>query len=174
MKSNLTGIYRVGRSVNPTNRIIAKRARDSSGPVPLYDFIKDMGIYKVFGLVVLGILLVTAVAFAQQNQTLEDELAQLEQEISDAGYSWLTDYNLTYPFIEVYEFNKTEKIAEFPEISQGLYKIYLMNLSENENYSQDVFDLRVVNLDGNSEKIPFEVLQKKIRLDKIRKELDGK
>src|SRR3989344_755345 len=130
MKSNLTGIYRVGRSVNPTNRIIAKRARDSSGPVPLYDFIKDMGIYKVFGLVVLGILLVTAVAFAQQNQTLEDELAQLENELSSQGYEWLTDYNVSYPYIEVYEFNKTEKIAEFPEIiTEGLYKIYLTNLS---------------------------------------------
>jgi len=32
--------YRVSRSLNPTNRIIAKRARDSSGPVPLYDYYK--------------------------------------------------------------------------------------------------------------------------------------
>ncbi len=31
-------IYRVRRSVYPTNRIIAKRARDSSGPVPLYNY----------------------------------------------------------------------------------------------------------------------------------------
>ncbi len=29
-------MYRVRASVNPTNRIIAKRARDSSGRVPLY------------------------------------------------------------------------------------------------------------------------------------------
>ena len=171
MKSNLTGIYRVGRSVNPTNRIIAKRARDSSGPVPLYDFIKDMGIYKFFGLVVLGILLVTAVAFAQQNP-LEDELAQLEQEISDAGYSWLADYNVSYPFIEVYEFNSSRLIISFPEISAGLYKIFLTNLSSDENYSQDVFDLRVKNLDGNSEKIPYEILEKKMRIDEIRKELN--
>ena len=28
---------RVGASVNPTNRIIAERARDSSGRFPLYD-----------------------------------------------------------------------------------------------------------------------------------------
>ena len=31
-------IYRVRRSVYPTNRIIAKRARDSSGRVPLYNY----------------------------------------------------------------------------------------------------------------------------------------
>lgn len=49
--------YKVSASVNPTNRIIAKRARDSSGRVPLYyyqglmnfinlsfnDFIRNLG-----------------------------------------------------------------------------------------------------------------------------------
>jgi len=30
--------YRVSRSVYPTNRVIAKRARGSSGPVPLYEY----------------------------------------------------------------------------------------------------------------------------------------
>src|SRR3989338_4423901 len=140
---------------------------------------KGQNIIKINMKLIIVILIVVSISligfvFAQQNQTLEDELAQLENELSSQGYEWLTDYNVSYPYIEVYEFNKTEKIAEFPEISEGLYKIYLMNLSENENYSQDVFDLRVVNLDGNSEKIPYEIMQKKIRLDKIRKELDGK
>mgnify|MGYP001564166223 CR=1 FL=1 len=35
-------IYRVRASVNPTNRIIAKRARDSSGRVPLYDLLNTL------------------------------------------------------------------------------------------------------------------------------------
>ena len=34
--NNLRNLYRVSRSVYPINRIIAKRARGSSGPVPLY------------------------------------------------------------------------------------------------------------------------------------------
>src|SRR3989344_8782500 len=87
---------------------------------------------KYFGLLIFLLIFIGLIgfAFAQQNQTLEDELAQLENELSSQGYEWLTDYNVSYPFIEVYEFNKTEKIAEFPEIiTEGLYKIYLTNLS---------------------------------------------
>ena len=34
---------RVRRSINPTNRIIAERARDSSGPIPLYNNSKESG-----------------------------------------------------------------------------------------------------------------------------------
>ena len=121
-------------------------------------------------LIVVSISLV-GFAFAQQNQSLEDELAQLENELSSQGYSWLTDYNVSYPFIEVYEYNQSRLIATFPEISKGLYKIFLTNLSDEENYSQDVFDLRVKG--GSLEKIPFEILQKKRRIDEIRKELKG-
>jgi hypothetical protein len=40
-----------GRPVNPTNRIIAKRARDSSGSTPLYDFINNI---KLINFLVLG------------------------------------------------------------------------------------------------------------------------
>ncbi len=35
---------RVSASVNPTNRIIAKRARDSSGRIPLYTTTATMNI----------------------------------------------------------------------------------------------------------------------------------
>ncbi|MDP3026802.1 MAG: hypothetical protein Q8N63_03770, partial [Nanoarchaeota archaeon] len=48
MGNNLIKKYRVRRSVNPTNRIIAKRARDSSGPIPLWiNYGKK--VYKFFG-----------------------------------------------------------------------------------------------------------------------------
>src|SRR3989338_6674827 len=135
---------------------------------------KGQNIIKINMKLIIVILIVVSISligfvFAQQNQTLEDELAQLENELSSQGYSWLVDYNVTYPYIEVYEFNKTEKIAEFPQISAGLYKIFLTNLSSEENYSQDVFDLRVKG--GSLEKIPFEILQKKRRIDEIREEL---
>ncbi len=49
------------------------------------------------------------------------------------------------PRILVYEENKTEIIAEFTFLLDEEYnKVYLTNLSESENYSQDVFDLRVL------------------------------
>lgn len=48
------------------------------------------------------------------------------------------------PRIEVYEANGTEKIAEFTSLINNTYnKVYLTNLPED--YSQDVFDLRIVS-----------------------------
>lgn len=48
--------------------------------------------------------------------------------------------------IEVYYFNSTEKIAEFPIIKkEGYYKILLTSLIGE----QDTFDLKIVNLDNN-------------------------
>jgi len=50
--------------------------------------------------------------------------------------------------IEVYEYNQSELIIEFPVIvNESYYKIYLTNMS---SASQDVFDLRIVNLDNIS------------------------
>ncbi|MEK6846615.1 MAG: hypothetical protein AABY16_00440, partial [Nanoarchaeota archaeon] len=47
--------------------------------------------------------------------------------------------------IEVYENNKTEIIAEFTNITENQYnKIFLTRLADN--YSQDTFDLRAVNV----------------------------
>ncbi|MEK6854988.1 MAG: hypothetical protein AABX73_02085, partial [Nanoarchaeota archaeon] len=49
--------------------------------------------------------------------------------------------------IEVYNYNSTDKIVDFPVINEtGYYKIYLTNM----NGSSDVFDLRVSNLDNLS------------------------
>src|SRR3989344_1640003 len=97
-------------------------------------------------LVLFGIMLVVGLfgfAFAQQNP-LDGELEQLEQELNDAGYSWLTDYNLSYPTIEVYRQNDSNLLATFDEISgEGLYKIFLTNLVGE----QDVFDLRIIGGD---------------------------
>jgi len=121
------------------------------------------------------LLIGIAIALVEIVNSQQGELEGLIGELESEGYSWLVDYNVSYPFIEVYEYNSSRLITSFPEISsEGEYKIYLTNLSSDENYSQDVFDLRVKNLDGNQEKIPFEIMQKKIRLDEIRKELNQK
>ena len=101
--------------------------------------------------------------------TLQDELNNLTQYLNDNNYGWLTDYNVSYPYIEVYEYNSSRLITSFPPISEGLYKIFLTNLSEEQNYSQDVFDLRVKN--GVLEKIDYEIYLKKKRIDEIREKL---
>src|SRR3989344_8880306 len=94
--------------------------------------------------ILLAIIGLVGFVFAQQNQSLEVELNNLTKYLDDSNYGWLVDYNVSYPYIEVYEYNSSRLITSFPEISsEGLYKIFLTNLSEDENYSQDVFDLRV-------------------------------
>jgi len=48
--------------------------------------------------------------------------------------------------IEVYEFNDTRAITTFPLIeNESYYKIYLTNLSNESNYSQGTFDLKILN-----------------------------
>lgn len=52
--------------------------------------------------------------------------------------------------VEVYNFNSTNKLAEFPVINDsnglGYYTIYLTNLSNNKS---DTFDLKIVNLNND-------------------------
>ena len=119
--------------------------------------------------ILLAVISLIGFALAQQNQTLEDELNTLTSSLNDNNYGWLTDYNVSYPYIEVYEYNSSRLITSFPPISEGLYKIFLTNLSEEQNYSQDVFDLRVKN--GVLEKIDYEIYLKKKRIDEIREKL---
>ena len=127
---------------------------------------RKRGLIGVVLLFLIGVVILVSLVNSQQGE-LEELIGELESE----GYSWLVDYNVSYPYIEVYEFNQSRLIATFPSISEGLYKILLTNLSSEENESQDVFDLRVKG--GSLEKIPFEILQKKRRIDEIRKELKG-
>jgi len=123
-------------------------------------------------LLLIGIAIALAIAIVGVVNSQQGELDELIGELESEGYSWLVYYNVSYPFIEVYEFNSSRLITSFPEISEGLYKIFLTNLSEEQNYSQDVFDLRVKG--GSLEGIPFEILQKKRRIDEIREILNQK
>ncbi|MEK6936107.1 MAG: hypothetical protein AABW67_04920 [Nanoarchaeota archaeon] len=118
---------------------------------------------------IIAISLITlAVALTDEDRaSLQSELDNLSSQLSDSGYSWLTDYSINYPSVEVYREGGNESIANFESISnEGWYKIYLTNLSENE--TQDVFDLK----SGKYEKISYEIIQKKIRIDEIRKILN--
>ncbi len=113
-------------------------------------------------LMVLGIGIAIALAIAVMSVvgSQQGELEQLESELIDEGFGWLVNYSVYYPYIEVYENNQSRLIATFPEINEeGLYKIFLTNLSSDENYSQDVSE------------IPKEVMQKKVRIDEIKKEM---
>src|SRR3989339_864317 len=89
------------------------------------------------------LLILTLVAFTQ-NQSLEEELAGLEEELINAGFDWLVnatiDENLDTSTIEVFTQNGNETLAVFENIQEEkFYKIYLTNL----NGTQDVFDLRI-------------------------------
>src|SRR3989339_168510 len=79
-----------------------------------------------------------------QNQSLEEELASLEDELVNAGFDWLVnatiDENLDTSTIEVFTQNGNETLAVFENIQEEkFYKIYLTEL----NGTQDVFDLRI-------------------------------
>src|SRR3989339_405364 len=89
------------------------------------------------------LLILTLVAITQ-NQSLEEELAGLEEELINAGFDWLVnatiDENLDTSTIEVFTQNGNETLAVFENIQEEkFYKIYLTNL----NGTQDVFDLRI-------------------------------
>src|SRR3989344_957875 len=90
----------------------------------------------------LTIIIFSSFINAQNQETVEEELARLSQEITDAGYGWLVNYTGdVFPKIEVYEKDGEEKIADFGEISSdNKYRILLTNLG---NRTQDVFDLKV-------------------------------
>ena len=172
-------------------------------------------------LILIGISLVSIISFIliASALTSQDEISQLEQEISSAGYSWLVDYvrnaqqgisehkkivrfsvpknhrfswhpknlmneqegffdNLTYPSAEVYRQDDNDVLAVFNNLNEGMNKIFLANLGENESY--DVFDLKSVgNVGGGGScnegvRVPYDVYLKKMRIDEIRKELNWK
>ena len=97
---------------------------------------RKKGLIGVVLLFLIGI--VTLVGFVNSQQ---GELDELIGELNEEGYGWLVDYNVTYPFIEVYRQNDSNLLATFDNIINGKYQIFLTNLSENE--SQDVFDLLI-------------------------------
>ena len=118
----------------------------------------------IIGILATGILLFSFVFIVSALSSEEqEELSQLEENLTEEGYSWLINYSIDYPEIIVYEINGEEEIARFENISlENWHKIFLTKL----NGTQDSFDLKVG-------KIPEEILLKKLRIDRIREEMRG-
>jgi len=118
---------------------------------------------------IISLIFLVSALTDDEKVSLQAELDNLTSYLNDNNYGWLVDYNLSYSSIEVYRENSDEVIAVFENIlEENWYKIYLTNLGENESYS--TFDLRSV---GDIEKINYDILQKKMRIDEIRKELNN-
>jgi len=110
----------------------------------------------IIGIISLSIIFIGFIVFVKasasqdqsQNQSLQDELNSLEQNLSDSGYSWLTNYTLLpseqgVSQIGVYRPDSNIEIARFTNVTTaGYYRILLTNLSDNESY--DGFDLKVI------------------------------
>ena len=75
---------RVRMSVNPNNRIIAKQARGSSGPIPLRN-IKCRGYLSLFVVIFSLFLLLSLVQYQSQ-------ISQLENDLSSAGNPLTTTF----------------------------------------------------------------------------------
>src|SRR3989339_510082 len=103
----------------------------------LVDMKNKLLILTLVALTIIGVVIA-------QNQSLEEELASLEEELVNAGFDWLVnatiDENLDTSTIEVFTQNGNETLAVFENIQEEkFYKIYLTEL----NGTQDVFDLRI-------------------------------
>ena len=98
-------------------------------------------------LILVGVLFLLVGAFVIA-ETSESELNNLILELEDSNYSWLINYSVEYPSVEVYEKDSSELIMTFENVSED--KEYKKLFSEvGWNGSNDVFDLRVVCGEGN-------------------------
>src|SRR3989338_3843362 len=106
----------------------------------------EAGFFIIIVLIFWGVI-----AVAQSQESTEEELARLGQELIDAGYSWLTNYSGEdlYTKIEVYEKDKNEKIADFGTISdETTYKILLTNLDGSYDDQTEILTRKIVECNG--------------------------
>ncbi|MCX6748858.1 MAG: hypothetical protein NT076_04605, partial [Candidatus Pacearchaeota archaeon] len=98
--------------------------------------------------IIVILILLTSLIILVSALTPKEELSQLENELTNSGYSWLINYslnNFTEQVSKVIVIRENDDIplAIFDNITQsGWYKIFLTNLDDNE--TQDVFDLKVL------------------------------
>lgn len=121
-------------------------------------------------LLLIGIVLISLIGFVVLVSALTDserissqaELDNLTSQLNENNYSWLVDYNVSYPSVNVYRENSNELLATFNNVfstysnnnSFKKYQIFLTNLSENE-----------------SQNVPVDIMKMKIKLDEIREKL---
>jgi hypothetical protein len=124
-----------------------------------------------FGLALLISLAVIVSALTDNEKaSLQQELSSLENNLSSQGCSWLINYSVSSPSVGVYREGDNRLLATFNNLNSNFAhnQIFLINLSDNESY--DTFDLRSV---GDVDKVPKDILLKKIIIDKIREEVNG-
>ncbi|MBU3912479.1 MAG: hypothetical protein KKE50_00140, partial [Nanoarchaeota archaeon] len=81
------------------------------------------------------VLFVLAIAGLAVVSASQEEISQLESEISGAGFDWLINYSVDAPRISVFEFGGSSEIGSFGISGEKSYKIF-------PNYTNsDVYDL---------------------------------
>ena len=97
----------------------------------------------IFGIFVFILIIVTLGFAIADISDLGNELVQLEGELAGSNYSWLVNYSVSYPSVEVYEKDSDNLIMTFDISVDKEYKKFLTGW----NKTQDVFDLRVLGGD---------------------------
>ncbi|MFH0808261.1 MAG: Ig-like domain-containing protein [archaeon] len=91
-------------------------------------------------LVSMIVLAITVLVVAQTQLEIEAELGLLEWELVDANYSWLVNYSVGYPSVDVFVRDSDDVIVSFDDVGgEDWYKVYLTNITNQT----DTFDLRV-------------------------------
>ena len=91
-------------------------------------FEKEVNKVLLIGIILITLLLVNiqGVVGESDNETLQQKLDNLTQYLTEQGYSWLINYSINYPKIEVYRENDNELIAVIDNVSsENWYKTYL-------------------------------------------------
>src|SRR3989344_2716835 len=115
--------------------------------------INKMQIGSMSAMIIIVIFLLAIMGFSSSSVSSADEATLLEQELIDAGYGWLVNYNLSYPSVDVYEKDGNELIASFEPIKEdGKYRILLTNLTGGECYDNmtEILTRREVSCDSNN------------------------
>ena len=90
-------------------------------------FEKEVNKVLLIGIILITLLLVNiqGVVGESDNETLQQKLDNLTQYLTEQGYSWLINYSINYPKIEVYRENDNEFIAGIDNVgSANWYKAY--------------------------------------------------
>ncbi len=83
-------------------------------------------------------ILATAGFIIAETSDLEIELNSLVSDLEGSNYSWLVDYNINYPSVEVYEENSDLKISDFGIINENKkYQVFLTNLGKGNSYDNE-------------------------------------
>jgi len=139
-------------------------------------FIPKLPLKIILTLTLISFIVLASALSEQDRSNLQDELFQLESNLTLQGYDWLVDYSISSPQVIVTRENSDVPLAVFDNIigiGFNKYQILLINLSDDEPYS--TFYLRSVgDVDGmHGVLVPHDVYLMKMRIDEIREVLNN-